>query len=81
MHFLYSVSHEIQSINLLILALNALLHLLFAGAVAKDAGLLAKNGQKTILVSPLTWGFAALVGGVLVAVVYWLMHHVNFKRH
>jgi len=63
-----------------ILLVNVVLHIIFAGAVAKDAGALHKRGQKTLLVSGHTWAFAALVGGVVTAAIYWFMHHSTFTR-
>ncbi|MBB71653.1 MAG: hypothetical protein CMF50_04590 [Legionellales bacterium] len=74
------LSGPMQTMALVIVAINAILHLIFAGAVAKDAGQFSKVGGKTYLVSGITWAFATLVGGVFVAVVYWVLHHVNFAR-
>lgn len=71
---------QLSSLSYLILFINGVLHLIFAGAVAKDAGKLQKMGQKTLLVSPAVWAFAVLVGGVLTAVLYWLMHHSSLTR-
>lgn len=72
-----SLASQIQSIQLMILIITAILHILFAGAVAKDAGMLNKRGLKTHLVSGATWAFAVLVGGPLIAVGYWFMHHLK----
>lgn len=68
---------QIPSIQLMLLVITAILHILFAGAVAKDAGIINKRGLKTHLVSGATWAFAVLVGGPLVAVAYWFMHHLK----
>lgn len=68
---------QLPSIQLMILVISAILHILFAGAVAKDAGDLNKCGLKTHLVSGVTWSFAVLVGGPLIAVGYWFMHHLK----
>ncbi len=73
-------SAQLTSIYYLILLVNVFLHIVFAGAVAKDGGRLQKLGQKTLLVSPYIWAFAVLVGGVFTAVVYWLMHHSTLTR-
>ena len=74
------LSTHMQSLELLILLINAVVHVLFAGAVARDAGLLRKRGIPTYLVSSMTWAFATLVGGVFVGAIYWFMHHVNVLR-
>lgn len=68
---------QIPSIQLMLVIISAILHILFAGAVAKDAGDLNKRGLKTHLVSGATWAFAVLIGGPLVAIGYWFMHHLK----
>jgi ATP/ADP translocase len=73
-------SAQIQTFYYLILAINAILHLIFAGAVARDAGNLYKLGQKTALVSGHTWAFATLVGGIIPATIYWFIHHSTLTR-
>jgi hypothetical protein len=73
-------STQITSIYYLIVIVNVFLHIIFAGAVARDGGRLQKMGQKTLLVSPYIWSFAVLVGGVFTAVVYWLMHYSTLTR-
>lgn len=76
-NLLSSFMEQIPSIQLMLVIISALLHILFAGAVAKDAGDLNKRGLKTHLVSGATWAFAVLVGGPLVAIGYWFMHHLK----
>jgi hypothetical protein len=78
---MHNISTQMPSIMFMLLIINALVHLIFAGAVAKDAGRLVKDGRPTYLVSPMTWAFATLVGGVFVAAVYWFMHHLNLMRN
>lgn len=73
-------SNEIQSISYMILVVNVLLHILFAGAVANDAGELNKTGQGTCLVSGVTWAFATLIGGIVTAAIYWFIHHSTLTR-
>ena len=70
-------SGPISTVSLIIVAINAILHILFAGAVAKDSGKITKTGLKTALVSGVTWAFATLIGGVFIAAIYWFIHHSN----
>lgn len=75
-HFLQQLSNT----ELLILMVNAVLHILFAGAVAKDAGDMQKRGINTIMVSGVTWSFATLIGGVTTATIYWILHHSQLTK-
>lgn len=70
-----------QNFQTLFVIINAILHLLFAGAVARDASALQQTaGQKPALVSATTWAFATLLGGVVTAAIYWFIHHSNLTR-
>ncbi len=71
---------QIGSIQILILLINVLVHLFFAGGVARDAGRMQKLGQETAIVSGYLWAFATLIGGVWVAIGYWFIHHSNLTR-
>ncbi len=71
---------QIQTGYYLMLLINGLLHLIFAGAVARDAGNLYKLGQRPALVSAPTWAFATLIGGVITATIYWFIHHSTLTR-
>lgn len=73
-------SSQIQTFYYLLLIINALLHVIFAGAVARDAGSLYHLGQKPALVSGPTWAFATLLGGVITATIYWFIHHSTLTR-
>lgn len=73
-------STQIQTGYYLIMLINALLHLVFAGAVARDAGQLYKLGGRPALVSGPTWAFATLIGGVVTATIYWFIHHSTLTR-
>ena len=55
-------------------------HLIFAFAVRSDASRRRAAGQPLAFVGPLTWFFAAWIGGVLAVAAYWLMHHSNLRR-
>ncbi|MFT4060402.1 MAG: hypothetical protein QM652_12795 [Legionella sp.] len=71
---------QIQTFFYLIMLINGILHLVFAGAVARDGGAMNRIGQKTVLVSAPTWAFATLIGGIFTATIYWLLHHSTFTR-
>lgn len=73
-------SSQLQAGYYLILLINGLLHLIFAGAIAKDAGNLYKLGQRPALVSAGAWAFATLIGGVITASIYWFIHHSTLTR-
>lgn len=70
-------SAQLQHLQLLLMVINALVHLVFAGAVAKDAGSLYQVGRRPALVSAHVWAFSTLIGGVVAAAIYWFIHHSN----
>ena len=55
-------ANQIQTFYYLLLLVSAIIHVIFAGAVARDAGHLYKLGQRPALVSAGTWAFATLIG-------------------
>ncbi|KTD22965.1 hypothetical protein [Legionella londiniensis] len=73
-------SAQIQTFYYLLLLINGVLHIIFAGAVARDAGNLYKIGQRPALVSAPSWAFATLIGGVITAAIYWFIHHSTLTR-
>ncbi|QDP73125.1 hypothetical protein FOG18_11385 [Legionella israelensis] len=78
--FTQQYGNQIQNFMILLMLVNAVLHVIFAGGIARDAGNLYKIGQKTALVSAPTWAFATLIGGVVVAAIYWFIHHSTLTR-
>ncbi len=74
------LANSMQTLQFVILAITALLHVLFAGAIARDAGRLAKQGYPTFLVSGITWAFATLIGGLWVVAIYWFIHRTTLTR-
>ena len=73
-------STQIQTFFYLIMLINGVLNVIFAGAVARDAGNIYRIGQKPVLVSAATWAFATLIGGVFTATIYWILHHSTLTR-
>ncbi len=78
--YVQAYANHIASIQMLLTLVNVVIHILFAGAVARDSGNLEKEGLKPVLVSGITWSFATLIRGVYVATIYWLIHHSKFTR-
>ena len=60
--------------------LTAIVHVGFALAVYRNA---RDNrdmlGHAPVFVAPIIWGIATLIGGVFVAVAYWLIHHSKLR--
>ena len=81
MKWLNDYQQSFQALQQMLIFINALIHFLFAGAVANDCGKLQKHGLKPILVSPATWAFTTLIGGVYVAGLYWFLHHSTLTRY
>lgn len=71
---------QIETFFYLIMLINGILHFIFAGGVARDAGNLTRLGQKPVLVSAASWAFATLIGGVFTATIYWMLHHSTLTR-
>lgn len=80
MNIFYDFVEQWPSIQMMIYIMTAILHILFAGAVAKDAGEWNKRGMKTHLVSGSTWAFAVLIGGPLIAIGYWFIQHLKLNK-
>ena len=59
---------------------TVIVHIMFAIAVYRDAVSLNLKGTGTVFASPLIWCLSALVGGVFLAAIYWVIHHSEFRR-
>ncbi|KAB8142708.1 hypothetical protein F8S13_14235 [Chloroflexia bacterium SDU3-3] len=70
-----------NSITLLIILIwgvaTILLHIAFAAGVSRDASAREQRGLATHMVGPRWWMLAALLGGVLPAAIYWLLHYAT----
>lgn len=73
-------STQMGSLSMLLVMINGVIHLFFAGAIAKDVGKLFQLGIKPQLVSGHVWAFATLIGGVMTAFIYWLMHYSTLAK-
>lgn len=73
--------NQLETLQYLLVLVSSILHVLFAGAVAKDAGKLQRAGFHPAMVSGATWAFATLIGGVVTAAIYWFIHHSSLTAH
>jgi hypothetical protein len=44
-----------------------------------DADRLKNSGQKLWFAGPIIWALGVLLGGILMALAYWLMHHSTLR--
>ncbi len=58
-----------------------LVHLAFSAAVFNDANRLQREHGSLAFVNSWLWSLAVLVGGVFVALAYWVIHHSTIARH
>ena len=61
-------------VGIAVVVLTALVHIVFAIAVYRDATELDRV-RTLIIAGPAIWGIATLIGGVVTAAIYWAMHH------
>ncbi len=59
--------------------ITIIVNAVFAVGVFADSGSLSRQRTGPIFVGPFWWMLATLVGGVVVAGVYWAMHHSNLR--
>jgi hypothetical protein len=78
---LFGLVNIIPFAGVVLLALTALVHILFAVAVARDASQLHVNPpySGTTLVGLAGWTLATLLGGVFVAALYWLLNRSTLR--
>ena len=74
-------SGTINNISMVIFFINVLLHLIFAAGIAKDVGNMTKRNAHPQFVPGFAWVLATLLGGVFVAVAYWVMHYSSLARN
>ncbi len=79
-HLLAPFAQSISSISAVIFLLNALLHVMIAAGVAKDVGHRNKRRAPTHFIPGIVWVLSALIGGILLLAVYWLIHYSSLAR-
>ena len=57
-----------------------LVHLAFSAAVYNDANRLQKEPGALTFVGAWLWALAVLIGGVFVALAYWVIHHSTIVK-
>ena len=67
--------------NVLPILGTILVHLAFSAAVFNDAKRLQREHGSLAFVNAWLWSLAVLVGGVFVALAYWIIHHSTISRH
>lgn len=66
---------------MIVLAVTAIIHIAFSAAIYHDASQQVQyEPTGSFFVRPYIWTLAVLTGGVLIAALYWLMHHSNLRR-
>jgi hypothetical protein len=60
-------------------AMTFALHILFAVGVWRDAADRERTGAGVAFASAVVWALATLLGGVVVAGVYWVIHHSTLR--
>lgn len=74
-----SFAAAIPFVYIVLFALAAIVHIAFAAGVGADANRFRAKQLSTFLVGPGMWAFATLIGGVWVALAYWIIHHSNLR--
>ena len=64
----------------IIFILIVITHIAFAFGVFEDAQQLNDEQRKTYFVGEGVWALSTLIGGIFVAVCYWLLHHSAWSR-
>ncbi len=72
-------SLPVGAIAICVSVIALIVHITFAIAVFRDATNLPAD-RKPIFVGPMIWFLGALVGGVFVAAIYWVMHHSRLNQ-
>ena len=78
MEFNFMDSHRtsVFTVAIGVSILTALVHIVFAVAIYRDAARLNRSQALAIGgIGPIIWCLATLVGGVITAGIYWAMHH------
>lgn len=82
MNLLYHLQPGVTGVVAVIfLILVVIIRIAFAAAVKQDGDIICMKGSGTFLVPPVIWSLATLLGGVMVAVGYWVVHHSTLRAN
>ena len=70
----------VSTLSVVIMLVSALVHVLFAAGIARDVNSFTRRNITTQLVPGSVWVIATLIGGVWVALAYWVVHHSSLSR-
>jgi len=59
----------------LVMVLTIVVHVALAVEVHRDCAARLGRGRSKVLAGPGIWAAATLIGGIITALVYWLMHN------
>ena len=65
---------DMEGIAFLFLVVVVVVHVGFAIAVHGDARAVQDDPERRLFAAPLLWSLATLLGGVMTAAIYWLIH-------
>jgi hypothetical protein len=68
------------SMDMLDLVLSGVLNLIFASGVAKDIHVLQEKSREPYLVPGFAWVLATATTGIMVAAIYWALHHSSLGK-
>ena len=69
-----------NTISIVIIVVSALINILFAAGIAKDISHFTQAKVTTQIVPGSVWVLATVIGGVWVALAYWIIHHSSLFR-
>lgn len=66
--------------NFVPVAITILVHIAFSAAVYSDAQIIKNQRESLVFTGPIIWSLAVLVGGILAALAYWVIHHSSLRK-
>lgn len=74
-------AQSIMYLSVIAATVTAFIHIAFGVAVINDASNLKSSNSKNLqFLSPFFSMLAVLLGGVLIAALYWLIHHSTLNK-